>query len=291
MAKRLMASVLGAIFGTVFSLVMLAPTAHAQQTASAQQAPAPAARNQSAAPAAVWNSLSIPPTGKPAASGSAPRRDISGVWDAFGAGIQPNGVKSHAPFTPWGQKMANTYKPGDGPRKVTLGQINDPLDGCDPAGFPRQLFFELRPVKIAQIPDQVLMLYEYQKVWRVIWTDGRALPKDPEPRWYGYSVGHWDGDDTFVVETVGLDERTWLDNAGDPHSGDMRVEERYHRADRDTLEVTVKIDDPKAYTAPWLGLDKFPLHLQPASFDIREMICVPSEAQAYKEEVADPASK
>lgn len=282
MAKRLTASVPGAIFGTIFSLVMLAPTAHAQQ--------APATQNQNAAPA-PWNSLSIPPNGKPAASGPAPHRDISGVWDAFGAGIQPGGVKSHAAFTEWGKKMASTYKPGDGPRKVTLGQINDPLDGCDPAGFPRDLFFELRPVKIAQIPDQVLMLYEYQKVWRVIWTDGRALPKDPEPRWYGYSVGHWEGDDTFVVETVGVDERTWLDNAGDPHSGDMRVEERYHRADRDTLEVTVKIDDPKAYTAPWIGLDKFPLRLQPASFDIREMICVPSEAEAYKKEVADPASK
>jgi hypothetical protein len=288
MAKQLMASVVGAIFGAIFSLVMLAPTAHGQQTVNASQAPA--ARNRNAAPA-PWNSLSIPPAGKPAPSGPAPRRDISGVWDAFGAGIQPNGVKSHAPFTALGQKMANTYKPGDGPRKVMLGQINDPLDGCDPAGFPRQLFFELRPVKIAQLPDQVLMLYEYQKVWRVIWTDGRALPKDPEPRWYGYSVGHWEGDDTFVVETVGMDERTWLDNAGDPHSGDMRVEERYHRADRDTLEVTVKIDDPKAYTAPWLGLEKFPLHSQPASFDIREMICVPSEAEAYKEEVADPASK
>lgn len=274
MAKPLQSTMVGTMIGAIFLLVVPAKTARAQQ-----------------APAAPWNSPSIAPKAKPAPSGPAPRRDISGVWDAFGAGIQPNGVKSHAPFTPLGEKMARAYKPGDGPRKVGLGEINDPLDGCDPAGFPRNLFFELRPVKIAQIPDQVLMLYEYQKVWRVIWTDGRALPKDPEPRWYGYSVGHWEGDDIFVVETVGLDERTWLDNAGDPHSADMRVEERYHRADHDTLEVTVKIDDPKAYTAPWLGLDKFPLRLQPASFDIREMICVPSEAEAYKKEVAGPASK
>jgi len=284
MAKRLSAPVLGAIAGLTFSLVAVAQTVHAQQ------GPAPATRNQNAAPA-PWNSLSIPPKGQPAPSAPAPRRDISGVWDAFGAGIQPGGVKSHAAFTPLGEKMAKTYKPGDGPRKVTLGEINDPLDGCDAAGFPRNLFFELRPVEIAQIPNQVLMLYEYQKVWRVIWTDGRALPKDPEPRWYGYSVGHWEGDDTFVVETVGMDERTWLDNAGDPHSSDMRVQESYHRADHDTLEVSVKIDDPKAYAGPWLGLNKFALRLQPADFDIREMICVPSEAEAYKKEVADPASK
>ena len=282
MAKRLLTSVFGTSVGLMFSLVALVQTAHAQQ--------APA-QNQNAAPASVWNSPSIPPQGQPAPSGPAPRRDISGVWDAFGAGIQPNGVKSHAPFKEWGEKMANTYKPGAGPRIVTLGEINDPLDGCNPAGFPRNLFFELRPVEIVQTPNQVLMLYEYQKVWRIIWTDGRDLPKDPEPRWYGYSVGRWEGDDTFVVDTVGMDERTWLDNAGDPHSADMRVQERYHRVGHDAMEVTVKIDDPKAYAGPWLGLDKLILRLQPPSFDIREMICAPSEAEAYKKEIAEPASK
>ena len=146
MAKRLTASVLCAIFGTIFSL-MPGPMAYARQTVSTQQAPA--TQNQNAAPTAPWNSLSIPPKGQRAPAGPAPRRDINGVWDAFGAGIQPNGVKSHAAFTEWGKKMANIYKPGDGPRKVTLGEINDPLDGCDPAGFPRNLFFELRPVRIA----------------------------------------------------------------------------------------------------------------------------------------------
>jgi hypothetical protein len=248
-------------------------------------------QNQSAARPTLWNTPSIEPKQPRPSSGPAPRRDVSGVWDAFAAGIQPAGVKSHAPFTEWGEKMASTYKPGDGPRKVPLALINDPLDGCDPAGFPRNLFFELRPFKVVQTPDQVLIMYEYQRVWRAIWTDGRSLPSDPEPRWYGYSVGHWQDDYSFVVDTVGLDERTWLDNAGDPHSAEMRVQEIYHRADQDTLELTVKIDDPKAYKEPWLGLSRFVLHRQPASFDIREMICAPSEAEAYKKEIADPASK
>ena len=249
------------------------------------------AQNQNAAPPALWNSPSIAPKQPYPGSGPAPRRAISGIWDAFAAGIQPTGVKSHAPFTEWGEKMANTYKPGDGPRKVPLALINDPLDGCDPAGFPRDLFFELRPIKIVQTPDQVLILYEYQRVWRAIWTDGRELPVDPESRWYGYSVGRWQDDYTFVVDTVGLDERTWLDNAGDPHSDQMRVEETYHRVDQNTLELTVKIDDPKAYKEPWFGLRNFPLRRQPASFDIREMICAPSEAEQYKKEVAEPATK
>jgi hypothetical protein len=263
-------------------LVAFVSTVQAQESGATQ--------NQKA-PTALWNTPSIAPRQPQSPSEPAPRRDISGVWDAFAAGIQPSGVKSHAPFTEWGEKMASAYKPGDGPRKVTLGLINDPLDGCDPAGFPRDLFFELRPFRIVQIPDQVLIVYEYQRVWRAIWTDGRELPKDPEPRWYGYSVGHWQDDYTFVVDTVGLDERTWLDNAGDPHSSDMRVQETYHRVDRDTLELTVKIDDSKAYKEPWLGLNKFVVHRQPASFDIREMICAPSEAEEYKKEVADPATK
>jgi len=222
------------------------------------------------------------------------RRDLSGIWapEDTMEGISPRGVKSHAPFTALGADIANNvFKPGDGPRKVQIGLVNDPLDSCDPAGFPRNLLFELRPFQVVQTPNKVLMLYQYQQVWRVIWTDGRELPKDPDPRWYGYSVGKWADDSTFVVETVGMDERTWLDNAGDPHSSDMRVEERYHRVDRDTLELTVKIDDPKIYTEPWLARDKLRLKLLPDNTEIMEMICAPSEAEQYKKTMAAPLSK
>ncbi|HWZ56467.1 MAG TPA: hypothetical protein VNZ63_10380, partial [Verrucomicrobiae bacterium] len=90
---------------------------------------------------------------------------------------------------------------------------------------------------------------------------------------------------------VGTDERTWLDNAGDPHSAEMRVEERYHRVDRDTMELTVKIDDPKTYAAPWLARDKLRLKLMPADTDILEMICAPSEAEEYKKTMVNPLSK
>jgi hypothetical protein len=165
------------------------------------------------------------------------------------------------------------------------------LDSCDPAGFPRDLLFELRPFQVVQTGKQVLMMYQYQRVWRVIWTDGRALPKDADPSWYGHSIGKWEDDFTFVVQTVGTDERTWLDNAGDPHSGELRVEERYHRVSRDKMELTVKIDDPKAYTEPWIARDKFRLKLMPANTDIAEMICAPSEAEEYKKTMANPLSK
>lgn len=231
---------------------------------------------------------------KPHPAAPAPRRDLSGIWDVENTleGISPAGVKSHAPFTAEGANVAtNVYKPGDGPRRVPIGLVNDPLDGCDPAGFPRDLLFELRPFQVVQTPNQVLMLYQYQKVWRSIWTDGRALPKDPDPQWYGYSVGKWEDDYTFVVETVGTDERTWLDNAGDPHSSEMRVEERYHRIDHDSMELTVKIDDPKYYTEPWLARDKLRLKLLPPDTSTMEMICAPSEAEQYRKMMAAPLSK
>lgn len=224
----------------------------------------------------------------------APRRDLSGIWDVEDRmeGISPAGVKSHAPFTPFGANIANNvYKPGDGPRKVPIGLANDPLDGCDPAGFPRNLLFELRPFQVVQTPGQLLMLYQYQRVWRVIWKDGRELPKDPDPQWYGYSVGKWVDDYTFVAVTGGMDERTWLDNAGDPHSDEMRVEERYHRVDHDTVELTVKIEDPKIYTEAWLARDKLRLKLLPPNTETMEMICAPSEAEEYKKRMATPLSK
>src|SRR3984957_6958432 len=235
-----------------------------------------------------------PPAAKTHRAAPAPRRDLTGIWETPDRmeGIAPAGVKTHAPFTAQGTNIANNiYKPGDGPRKVSIGLVNDPLDSCDPAGFPRDLLFELRPFQVVKTSNQLLMLYQYQQVWRVIWRDGRELPKDPDPRWYGYSVGKWADDYTFVVETIGMDERTWLDNAGNPHSSDLRVEERYHRVDHDTLELTVKIDDPKIYTEPWLARDKLRLKLLPPSMDTLEMICAPTEAEEYKKTMAVPLSK
>jgi hypothetical protein len=136
----------------------------------------------------------------------------------------------------------------------------------------------------------VIILYEFDRIWRVIWTDGRELPKDPEPRWFGYSVAKWIDDYTLVVETAGIDERSWLDLVGRPHSSELRVEERFHRMDQDHLEWTVLIDDPKMYTKSWLALDKFPMKLLPPGFDVREMICSPSESSEYDKLIGNPVS-
>lgn len=217
-------------------------------------------------------------------------RDLSGIWDGGRKGILPNAGAVIPPLTPWGQERLNANKPGYGPKELPVGLTNDPLDSCDPAGFPRDDLFELRIIQIVQTSNSVLILYQYQRTWRVVWTDGRELPKDIDSRWYGYSVGKWVSDDTFVVQSAGTDERTWLDDEGHPHSDELRVQEQFHRVDYDTLELTVTIDDPKTYTRPWVAVDKAVLKLQPPTTDIMEMICAPSEAETYKHMVADPAA-
>jgi hypothetical protein len=181
-------------------------------------------------------------------------------------------------------------KPGEGEEQVPIGLVNDPVDSCDPVGFPRIDLFSLKAMTIVQTPNYVVWLNQFYNVYRIIWTDGRALPKDPEPRYYGYSVGHWEDDYSFVVDTIGMDERTWLDNVGRPHSSALHVVERFHRVNRDILELTVTIDDPKMYTKPWVAADKLTLHLLPADFDMGEMICSPSEMSDYKKLVANPIS-
>jgi len=229
----------------------------------------------------------------------APRRDLSGTWDAGGgAGIQAFGAKNmpsdgkpehELPYTPAGLEALNRTKPGFGVREVPAAFVNDPVDFCDPQGLPREDLYEVRTSQIAQLPKKVLILYQFDQIWRVVWTDGRELPKDPEPRGFGYSVGKWEDDYTFVVQSNGMDERTWLDNAGRPHSDALRVEERFYRVNRDLLELTVTINDPKFYTKPWVALDKFPLHLRSDDFDVREMICSPSETADYNKVLGDPA--
>jgi hypothetical protein len=241
----------------------------------------------------IWNFTGMTPADFKALppGGPAPRRDISGLWDGGPAGVGATGQQAEreaarAPFTPLGEKMARENRPGNGPRRVAVAEINDPLSTLgDPAGFPRLVTFELRGVQIVQTPAQVLMLYLFEKRWRTIWTDGRSLPASPEPRWYGYSVGRWEDDYTFVAETIGLDDRTWVDNDGDPHSTALRVVERYHRVNQNTLELDVTIDDPQIYTKPWLVRNRMPLRLLPAGTDWMEMIPSASEAQAYQRAV------
>jgi hypothetical protein len=230
----------------------------------------------------------------------APRRDLSGTWDGLAeGGTQPKGTKEFpddmrrlpdVPYTPVGKAARMANKAGEGEDQVPLELVNDPVHSCNPVGFPRSDLFNLKTMAIVQTQNKMLWLNQFYTVFRTIWTDGRELPKETVPRFYGYSVGHWQDDYTFVVETVGLNETTWLDNAGRPHSDELRVEERFHRPSREILELTVTIDDPKFYTKPWVAANKLTFHLLPADFDMGEIICAPQEMEEYKKQVVSPVS-
>ena len=216
--------------------------------------------------------------------GPAPVHDLFGAW----AGPR-NGTGDPSSFTPAGLARFKLNKPG--PFNT---DSNDPYVKCDPWGFPRNLVQESNGLTFSQMPDRIVISSQYASVGRIVWMDGRELPKNvggkggPDPRWYGYSVGHWDGDNTLVVNTNGLIDTTWLDQAGHPHSADMRVEERYTRTSFNVLETTVTIDDPKYYTKPWTLLPKktyrwippnFPAYGTTGEFD--EGFCVPSSMDEY----------
>lgn len=190
------------------------------------------------------------------------------------------------PMTPWGQAKFSANKPSYGPRAVPPAEGNDVIGNCDPIGFPRNMFSPSRPIQFVQLPTELLQVFQYHGVWRQIWTDGRALPNDPDPSWNGYSVGKWDGD-TFVINTIGLDESTWLDHFGYPHSAEMKVEERYHRVDHDTIQLVLTVDDPKAYTKPWVSPTKI-FKLAPGQ-SLEEDYCVPSQENYFNTSMRNPA--
>ena len=180
--------------------------------------------------------------------------------------------------------------------KYSPAGTNDPnFRTCDPFGFPRAALDEIRHVQFGNMPNRIVVMYQFQQVWREIWTDGRELPKNvggteksaPDPRYYGYSVGHWENDNTLVVETTGLDENTWLTKSGYPHTMQARIEERWVRTDRNDLKVTLTVEDPKFYTKPFsLGTVYF-RWVPGQLFD--EKLCIPSDTIEYLKSVGDPA--
>ncbi len=148
---------------------------------------------------------------------------------------------------------------------------DDPAARCLP-GMPKLNALPY-PFKIYETPGAVVILYEGFTTFRQIFTDGRALPKDPQPSWMGYSVGHWEGD-TLVAETIGFQESTWMDNSGHPHSDALHLTERFKRRDFGHMDLQMTIDDPKTYTKPWT-ITEDP-HLVPDT-ELLEFVCNENE--------------
>lgn len=228
----------------------------------------------------------------PAATGTFDRRDFAGVWqtdhDGTG-GFRGMTAEEGIPLrTPWAADVFKSRITGrDTKEKAGVPPAfgNDPIMQCNPYGFPRILFYT-DPVEFFSVPGRLLMHFQGQRVLREVWLDGRELPKDPDPRWLGYSVGKWEGD-TLVIDTIGFDARAWLDQYGNVYSSEMRFQERWRRTDRDTLEVAYRLEDPKSYTRPWLSTVK--TFKRQHGVELREEFCAPVEENSFNERVRDPA--
>jgi hypothetical protein len=193
------------------------------------------------------------PDGKPNLSAPEPARDLSGTWMGPTGTLGPGGPPRYATY------LAADLPEGSVPLKPharaivserfeQLGKDN-PFSRCLPAGVPAA-WMQPAPIKIVQNRGVTFVLYETRGMFRQIFTDGRALPKDPNPSWMGYSIGRWEND-VFVVETIGFNGKPWLDGIGHPHGERLRVTERLRRRDFGHLELQVTIDDDEYYERPW----------------------------------------
>ncbi len=236
----------------------------------------------------------------PAKSNSAAQAkvpDLSGDWGALlesGGGASfivsdPNYKKTgtpedDTPYQPWALAKLNSERPEQGPHATFVNTTDPRIKYCDPIGVPR-IYLVPTQFRFLQGSDILYILYQYGPTWRQIPMNKPHRP-DPDPTWWGESVGKYEGD-TLVIDSIGFNDKTWLDHAGRPHSEDLHLIERFRRIDHDTLQLDVTFDDPKAYTKPWNGRKIF--KLQHGGFD-DAYSCSMSEYEHFSQSVVDPVN-
>ena len=227
-------------------------------------------------------------------------RDLSGFWHLRGRNGGEIGPDVPA-LTALGQARERENVSANETDNPTAS--NDPAFECNPVGFPR-IIFDAEPVEFTNTEGRILQLFQWTRVLREIWLDGRAVPAGENlenlgPAWYGHSVGEWQGD-TLVVTTVGLEDRAWLtESDGRPKSFSARIVERYQRVEADVIELQVTVFDPVMYTEPWVGNTKRFERMAPERHNyfgwgglfggITEATCAPvNEVEGFNEAFRDP---
>jgi hypothetical protein len=245
----------------LLALALVFPSAIFSQTGAAPtRSQTQGERDQQANPvhnlSGTWGAR--PPVG-------AARKSVYGDGDGgwWNYALRPEDLS----MTPWAETKFKANKPSFGPNREE--NSNDLAYGCFPPGVPRVYASIAAGMQIIDRPGRTLMLFG-QNV-RQIYTDGRQHPKDLHPLWMGHSIGSWQGD-TFVVDTIGINDRTWIDRMGHPHSDALHLVEQFRRVAYDTLELEITVDDPKAYTAPWTAQKVFQLR-PPSSVRAGEGTC------------------
>jgi hypothetical protein len=240
------------------------------QPATGQPAASNPASTKGGRPKVVASPTLRLPDGKPDLGGK-------GVWFPRHLGDMastkwksPNRMESSAdydvnvPFQPWAKAK---FEEND------INMQNDPEARCLPPGIPRMSYTPY-PFEILQLPNRVVFIYEGgTHIWRNVWMDGRPHAKDPNPTWLGDSIGHWEGD-TLVADAVGFNDKSWLDEAGHPHTEKLHLIERFTRTDSLSMKYEVTVDDPGAYTKSWTSSTTIPF--QPGE-QLMEYICQEGE--------------
>ncbi len=202
------------------------------------------------------NAAPAPQASKTQSSTKTP--DLSGLWFFHGDDIRANfDYGPSSPPLPWAQEQL----------KANQSKLNSVLY-CYPVGVPR-IWTQPYPFEFIVLPNRVLIYYEFQHTVRQIFMDGREHPKDLIPTYMGHSTGKWEGD-TLVIDTVGFNDKTWLDNTKRPLSDALHVTERIRRPSHDVLEVAFTVDDPKGYAKPWTVKRVFDLK---PDWEISEHVC------------------
>jgi hypothetical protein len=221
-------------------------------------------RNRLILSAAIAVALS-PGTRGQAAAQQTSVPDISGVWQVvkFQPSLFP---KRDAPLQPWAEAKFEA---------ANLA-TNDPNLGCLPEGMPRFMFIPL-PMEIFQVPTRVVIIHEGVQDMRQIYMNRQHL-QDLNPSYSGDSIGKWEGN-TLVVDTIGFNDRTWVDSGGLPHSESMHVIERIRRVDHDTLVDDFTIEDPMAFTKPITAQQVYKLK---PGWEIQEYVCTENNKYTYQ---------
>ena len=220
-------------------------------------------------PAGALDKPNFLPIGPPStASASAKAPDLSGDWEldrqrggigqslsAADPGGKMRGKEPDIPYQPWALEYTMKQVPPTGP-DAKFEQTTDPhIHTCEPLGLARIYMYPAK-TKFIQTPEAVYILHEIGPAFRLVWMNVKH-PEDPDPQYWGHSVGWYENGDTLVVDTISVNDRSWLDQLGHPRTEKMHMIERYKKVNENTLELDITVDDPAAYTKPWPGHRNF----------------------------------
>ena len=231
-------------------------------------------------------------------SGSSKVPDLSGDWspDRTRGGMgqslslsdiggRKRGNEDDIPYQPWARAKTLSEKTSTGP-DPKFDETTDPqVIYCEPPSVPHIYLWPIK-TKFIQTPEAVYVLYELGPFFRVVWLNSKH-PADPDPQWWGHSIGSYENGDTLVIDTVGFNDKTWLDQMGHPHTEQLHLIERYKRVNQNQLELDMTIDDPGAYTKPWNSHRNFALST--TGFLRYQQICSVRENQQFFDNTGKPA--